>query len=138
MMTKFALLGCAAIAMMAMPARAQDAMHEPPPPPFKKISEVTKQPSFLPGIGALYVDPKTLPVGPYLAYDHDGNRVSTIFMVPMTIFNEQKALDGLTVPSVKVDHVSIYYNVGHSGAPEPHYHIVLWNVPVTEEARVAK
>jgi hypothetical protein len=29
----------------------------------------------------------------------------------------------------KVDHVSLYYNAGHPGVEEPHYHIVLWYIP---------
>jgi hypothetical protein len=30
------------------------------------------------------------------------------------------------------------YNAGHPGVAEPHIHIVLWNVSVKDEARVAK
>jgi len=55
-----------------------------------------------------------------------------------------KDLDGhkniadLAAPGGKVDHVSIQFNAGHPGVPEPHYHIVLWNVPVADEQSVAK
>jgi hypothetical protein len=41
-------------------------------------------------------------------------------------------------PAGKVDHVSLYYNAGHPGVEEPHYHIVLWYIPKAEEALVAK
>jgi hypothetical protein len=27
-----------------------------------------------------------------------------------------------------VDHVDMYYNAGHPGVPEPHYHVVLWYI----------
>jgi hypothetical protein len=29
-------------------------------------------------LGTLYVDPETLPAGPFLAYDHQGKLVSTV------------------------------------------------------------
>ena len=38
-----------------------------------------KLPDFLPGLGTLYVNPSTLPEGPFLAYDHAGKLVSTIY-----------------------------------------------------------
>jgi hypothetical protein len=37
-----------------------------------------------------------------------------------------------------IDHVSLYFNAGHPGVEQPHYHIVLWPVSKTDEARVAK
>jgi hypothetical protein len=85
---------------------AQNVKTAPPPAPYKKVSELVKLPDFLPGIGTLYVDPKTLPDGPFLAYDH-------------------KAIADLAAPGGNVDHVSIEFNAGHRGVPEPHYHIVL-------------
>ena len=58
----FALIGttCAADAMKA------------PGGDYRKVSELVKLPDFLPGMGTLYVQPKTLPAGPFLAYDRDG------------------------------------------------------------------
>jgi len=38
---------------------------------------------FLPGLGTLYVNPSTLPEGPFLAYDHAGKVVSTVYMIPL-------------------------------------------------------
>ncbi len=110
----------------------------PPPAPFRKVSELVKLPDFLPGIGTLYVDPKTLPAGPFLAYDHKGRLVSTVYMVPLKDLNAHKKFDALAAPGGKVDHVDMYYNAGHPGVQEPHYHIVLWNVPEDDEASVAK
>ena len=36
-----------------------------------------------------------------------------------------KAFNDLAVTHEKVDYVDLYYNAGHPGVPEPHYHIVL-------------
>ena len=63
--------------------RLRRPTHAPPPAPFRKVSELVKLPDFLPGTGTLYVDPKTLPEGPFLAYDQTGRLVSTIYMVPL-------------------------------------------------------
>ena len=32
------------------------------------------------------------------------------------------------LPEEKVDHVDMYYNAGHPGVAEPHYHVVIWYV----------
>jgi hypothetical protein len=114
------------------------SMQAPPPAPYRKVSELVKLPDFLPGLGTLYVDPATLPAGPFLAYDHQGKLVSTIYMIPMKDFTEQKKLDNLAAPGGKVDHVSMYYNAGHPGVQEPHYHLVLWHVSKAQEQLVAK
>ena len=60
---------------------------------------------FLPGLGQLFVDPATLPAGPFLAYDHDGRLVSTIFMVPVADLNPDKRFEDLAAPGGDVDHV---------------------------------
>jgi hypothetical protein len=82
------------------------AQHTPPPAPFRKVSELVKLPDFLPGIGTLYVDPTTLPEGPFLAYDHSGRLDRTIYMVPLKDLNEHKKLEGLGAGDAKVWHVS--------------------------------
>jgi|SRR5690606_17631192 len=110
----------------------------PPAGEFKAVSSLVKLPDFLPGLGQLFVDPATLPAGPFLAYDHDGNLVSTIYMLPVKDFNPDKRFEDLASPAGTVDHVDVYYNAGHPGVEEPHVHVVLWHVPVAEEARVAK
>jgi hypothetical protein len=119
-------------------ATAQNVESAPPPAPYEKVSKLVKLPDFLPGIGTLYVDPKTLPDGPFLAYDHSGKLVSTIYMIPLKDFDDHKAIDYLKSSGGRVDHVSLYFNAGHTGVPTPHHHIVLWHVPKAEEKLVAK
>jgi hypothetical protein len=109
----------------------------PPGGEFKKVSELVKLPEFLPGLGQLYVDPATLPAGPFLAYDRDGKLVSTIYMIPAEDLAGGQKFDNLTSPHGEVDHVDIYHNAGHPGVEVPHSHVVLWHVPEADEARVA-
>ncbi|MFL5288327.1 MAG: hypothetical protein ACJ8AW_47070 [Rhodopila sp.] len=59
-------------------------------------------------------------------------------MIPLKDITEQKTFDDLSAPGGHVDHVSLYFNAGHPGVPDPHYHIVLWHVPKQQEALVAK
>ncbi|WP_164758025.1 MULTISPECIES: hypothetical protein [unclassified Mesorhizobium] len=40
----------------------------------------------------LFVDPTTLSGGPFLAYDHDGKLVSTIYMLPITDLNPHPSM----------------------------------------------
>jgi hypothetical protein len=110
----------------------------PPAEPYKKVSELVTLPDFLPGLGQLYVDPATLPAGPFLAYDRDGKLVSTIYMIPVEDLNPDKKFEDLGVGTNNVDHVDIYFNAGHPGVEKPHAHVVLWHVPVADEARVAQ
>ena len=126
------------VSLIAAPAWAQGVEHAPPGGAYRKVSELVKLPDFLPGIGTLYVNPSTLPAGPFLAYDHQGRLVSTIYMIPLKDISEHKNIADMPAPGGKVDHVSMYYNAGHPGVPDPHYHIVLWHVPKAEETLVAK
>lgn len=133
------ILGVALLAFTAMPAAAAGNVgNAPPPAPYEKVSKLVKLPDFLPGIGTLYVVPKTLPDGPFLAYDHDGKLVSTIYMIPIKDLDAHKNISELAAPGGNVDHVSIVYNAGHPGVAEPHYHIVLWHVTKAQESLVAK
>jgi len=100
----------------------------PPPAPYKKVSTLVKLPDFLPGLGTLYVDPQTLPAGPFLAYDHKGKLVSTIYMIPLKDIDAHKKFDELKAPGGRVVSVDMYFNAGHPGVEEPHYHVVLWHV----------
>jgi hypothetical protein len=131
-------LALALACFAAAPALAAEPERAPPPAPYQKVSALVKLPDFMPGMGQLFVDPKTLPAGPFLAYDHNGRLVSTIYMIPLKEMNDHKATNGLAAPGGNVDHVDIYYIAGHPGVPEPHYHIVLWHVPKADEASVAK
>ena len=116
------------------PSSAQETA--PPGGTFKKVSELVKLPDFLPGLGQLYVDPATLPAGPFLAYDHDGKLVSTVYMIPVEDLNPDKKFDDLASPGGEVDHVDVYFNAGHPGVETPHAHVVLWHV--SDESAVAQ
>jgi hypothetical protein len=109
----------------------------PPPRGFKRVSNLVKLPSFLPGLGVLYVRPETLPAGPFLAYDRQGRRVSTVYMIPVEDIGNRKKFD-LSGFAGRNDHVSMYFNEGHPGVEMPHYHVVIWHVNKRGEARVAK
>jgi hypothetical protein len=142
-MEDFMLARFAAVALtaaLAMPAMAADQVEKAPPSgAYKKVSDLVKLPEFLPGLGQLYVDPKTLPAGPFLAYDREGRLVSTVYMLPIEdLSNKDKRFDDLAAPGGKVDHVDVYFNAGHPGVETPHAHVVLWHVPAADEARVAK
>ncbi|NGM86949.1 hypothetical protein G5B35_06440 [Parapusillimonas sp. SGNA-6] len=110
----------------------------PPAAPYKAVSSLVKLPDFLPGMGQLFVDPSTLPAGPFLAYDHDGKLVSTIYMLPLSQMKPGMMLDNLKAAGGPVDHVDVMYNAGHPGVEEPHIHVVLWHVKANQESRVAK
>jgi hypothetical protein len=130
------LLVTAALAGLVSPAASQETA--PPGGEYKKVSELVTLPDFLPGLGQLFVDPKSLPAGPFLAYDHDGKLVSTIYMIPVEDLNPDKKFDDLAAPGGNVDHVDVYFNAGHPGVEKPHAHVVLWHVPAADEARVAQ
>lgn len=49
-----------ALALTATLAQAQDVT---PPEGYQAVSELVELPDFLPGMGALYVHPETLPAG---------------------------------------------------------------------------
>ncbi len=137
-MLRSILAATAVLCLAALPAAAAPPDSAPPPAPFRKVSELVKLPDFLPGMGTLYVDPKTLPAGPFLAYDHGGRLVSTIYMVPLKDLTDHKKLGGLGATGATVDHVDFYYNAGHPGVEQPHYHVVLWHVSKADESAVAK
>lgn len=100
----------------------------PPPAPFKLVSTLVKLPRFLPGLGVLYVDPKTIPLGPWFAYDHKDVLVSTIYMVPLSDIDAHKQMGDLGSSGHPVVSVDFMYNAGHPGVPVPHYHVILWRL----------
>jgi hypothetical protein len=131
-------LAFALLAAALVPATAAEMVDKAPPGgDYQMVSELVPLPDFIPGIGQLYVDSTTLPAGPFLAYDHDGALVSTIYMIPVEDLNPDKSFDDLAVPGGNVDHVDIYFNAGHPGVEKPHAHIVLWH-EADGEARVAQ
>ena len=124
-----ALAGAMGAAMLvASPNTAAAQSKAPPGGAYQPVSKLVPLPDFLPGLGALYVDPATLPAGPFLAYDHQGKLVSSIYMIPLKDMNAQRAFSGLKVAHERVDHVDMLYNAGHPGVAEPHYHVILWYV----------
>lgn len=119
-------------------AAGPSVTQSPPAAPYKAVSSLVKLPDFIPGLGQLFVDPATLPAGPFLGYDHKGKLVSSTYMIPLSAMKADMNLNDLKAPAGKLDHVDIQYNAGHPGVEEPHIHIVLWNVPVAQESRVAQ
>jgi hypothetical protein len=134
------LLSLALVTLIAgsLSALAQDMSKAPPPAPYQQVSKLVKLPDFVPGLGQLFVDLSTLPAGPFLAYDHEGKLVSTIYMIPVKDLNPDKKFEDLAAPGGGVDHVDVYFNAGHPGVEEPHAHVVLWHVPADAEQTVAK
>jgi hypothetical protein len=106
----------------------------PPGGEYKKMGSLYQLPEFFSGLGMLYVQPDTMPVGPYLAYDRQGNLASTVYMIPLRDLRAGKNFSDLVLPHGKVDHVDMYYNNGHPGVPDPHYHVVLWYISPKQAA----
>ncbi|MGH6895490.1 MAG: hypothetical protein ACREJ5_02940 [Geminicoccaceae bacterium] len=128
----FLATACTSTDAMAPAGGDQQAAMAPPGGDYQKVSDLVALPEFIPGLGSLYVQPATLPAGPFLAYDRDDRLVSTIYMVPLADIEAQKMLDGLAVGSETVESVDMYYNAGHPGVEQPHYHVVLWHVPESD------
>ena len=103
------------LAALALVAITGCAVRAPPGGDYKKVSELARFPDFYPGLGTLYVQPQTLPVGPFRAYDRNGVLVSTIYMVPVRDLNPRTMIRLLQGTPVRVDHVDIHYTSGHPG-----------------------
>jgi len=124
--------------LVASPDTAAAQRTAPPGGAYKQVSTLVPLPDFLPGLGTLYVDPATLPAGPFLAYDHRGSLVSSIYMIPLKDMNARKAFSELKVARERADHVDIVFNAGHPGVAEPHYHVIVWYVSPQDAAALAK
>jgi hypothetical protein len=105
------------------------ATRGPPPAGYQKVSTLAKLPEFIPGLGALYVQPQTLPAGPFLGYDRNDRLVDTVYMIPVADITARKTFEHLAVGGAPVREVDFYYTPGHPGLEQPHYHVVLWHVP---------
>jgi hypothetical protein len=129
MLKKITLSAALLAGVMTTAALAENAAPmKPAGGAYQAVSALVPLPDMIPGLGTLYVDPATLPVGPFAAYDKTGKLVSTIYMVPMDDLTAQKKFSNLAVaggPAVSVD---MYYNAGHPGVESPHYHVVVWHV----------
>jgi hypothetical protein len=129
----------AAIGLLVVSPTTVDAQSKAPPGgAYKEVSTLVPLPDFVPGLGTLYVDPASLPAGPFLAYDHQGKLVSSIYMIPLKDLNAHKAFDGLKVAHERADHVDIVFNAGHPGVAEPHYHVIVWYVSPQRASQLAK
>lgn len=126
------------VASRMHPDSSAAPLQEPPGGKYTKVSALVALPDFVPGMGTLYVDPATLPAGPFLAYDHQGHLVSSIYMIPVKDFTSRKAFTDLKIAHAPGDHVDIVFNAGHPGVAEPHYHIVVWYVSAERAAQLAK
>ena len=128
--TRAAIAGLALAVPLAFATPAVSAANigKTPPSNFKKVSSLVKLPDFVPGLGSLYVDPATLPVGPFLGYSHNGKLINITYMVPLKSIDAHKNFETLggVAAGVKLSHTDIQYNPGHPGVEEPHYHIVQW------------
>jgi hypothetical protein len=134
-----ALAGALGVGLLsAAPDTAAAQRKAPPDGAYQKVSKLVPLPDFVPGLGTLYVDPTTLPAGPFLAYDRQGELVSSIYMIPLKDLNARKAFGDLAVARERVDHVDIVFNAGHPGVAEPHYHVILWYVSPQRAAQLAK
>lgn len=118
------LLGLAACATAA---ENHDGLGSAPAPePFVKVSDALSLPDFIPGLGELYVDPETLPGGPFLGYDRDGELAATIYMTPLAALEDGTSYD-LDIANHTVTSTNVHYNAGHPGVDEPHVHVVLYH-----------
>ena len=133
-MKRFVSVALALVVVAAVACTSAMAQRSAPPDNYKKVSTLVSLPEFIPGLGTLYVDPATLPAGPFLAYDKQGTLVSSVYMIPVKDITAHKAFNNLAVAKEKIDHVDMYYNAGHPGVAEPHYHVVIWYVSAQQAA----
>lgn len=124
--------------LLVAPDTAVAQRKAPPGGAYRQVSTLVQLPDFVPGLGTLYVDPATLPAGPFLAYDHQGNLVSSIYMIPLSDLNAQKTFSNLIAAHERVDHVDIVFNAGHPGVTVPHYHVIVWYVSAQRAAQLAR
>jgi hypothetical protein len=136
MKSKFLLAGLVALALAGAAGVTEADSKAPPGGKYQAVSKLVPLPDFLPGIGTLYVDPTTLPAGPFLAYDRAGKLVSSVYMIPLEDMEAKKTFSNLGAAKEKVDHVDMYYNAGHPGVEKPHYHVVVWYVSPDKAALV--
>ncbi len=123
---------------------AQDLSVAPPPAPYVGVAEILPLPAFIPGAGALFIDPANAPVGPWLSYGADGTLIEVLFMIPLSSMTAAQNWDDLATGlldqlGATVDHVDVSYNGGHPGMAEPHYHIRLVLVDdATQQAQLTQ
>lgn len=121
-------LAVSAFAMSGASLAGNASAEKPAGGTYQAVSALVPLPDHLPGIGSLFVDPATLPAGPFAAYDKTGKLVSTIYMIPLADMNDKKRFGGLKVAGDNAVTVDMMFNAGHPGVDQPHYHIVVWHV----------
>ncbi|CUH44582.1 hypothetical protein [Ruegeria atlantica] len=129
-MTKISVSAIGLLFVTTTLAAAHDEkalMNEPAGDPYVQVSDVLPLPEFIPGLGTLFVDPATLPAGPFLAYDRDGQLSATIYMTPLDDLQNGVSFDGLGLGSHTVSSTDVYFNAGHPGVEKPHAHVVLFH-----------
>ncbi len=129
-MIKLLAFGTAIVAAGVSGAIAHDEemlRQAPPGAPWVQVSDVLPLPEFIPGLGTLFVNPDTLPAGPFLAYDRDGALSATVYMTPLQELQNGTSYDGLGIGAHEVSGVDIYFNAGHPGVEAPHAHVVLYH-----------
>src|SRR5207244_7777610 len=106
-----ALAGVLGVGMLvASPDTTAAQQKAPPSGAYKKVTTLVPLPDFVPGIGTLYVGPATLPAAPFLACEHQGNLVSSIYMIPLKAMSAQKACSDMKAAHARADHVHIGFN----------------------------
>lgn len=110
-----------------------------PPAGFVKVSDALKNPgmAFVPGLGALYVDPKTLPAGPFLGYDKKGELVNVTYMLPAVELEKNSSWPtlGTSVSGLKVDHTEVHVSGPHPGVMERHVHVINWLISDSDKKK---
>lgn len=120
-------VSCLLAGTAVLAQEAGNLTQAPPPEPYAAVSDLVELPEFLPGLGQLYVDPETLPAGPFLGYDRDGKLSATIYMPPLEDLQGGTAYNDLALGAETVSSIDIYHNAGHPGVEEPHAHVVLYH-----------
>lgn len=132
------VLGSAAMSTPAADAAKAD-IHAKPPANFVKVSDALKNPgmAFIPGLGTLYVDPKTLPAGPFLGYDKSGKLVNVTYMLPSADLEKNKSWPnlGVSVRGLAVDHTEVHVSGAHPGVAERHIHVINWLISDAEKKK---
>lgn len=110
-----------------------------PPAGFVKVADALKNPgmAFVSGLGTLYVDPKTLPAGPFLGYDPQGHLVNVTYMLPWDALETNASWPtlGTSVSGLKVDHTEVHVSGAHPGVMERHVHVINWLISDSEKKK---
>lgn len=137
-----ALFGLPVFGLAATATAAQDhAMHPhgQPPAKFVKIADALKNPglAFIPGLGELWVDPATLPAGPFFGYDKGGKLVNITYMLPTAQIEKNQVWNdlGTAASGLKIDHTDVHVSGAHPGVAEKHVHVINWLIPHADEVK---